>query len=149
MSLLDIDFGDPGIMLYHLQTAMTKQRFQGKDIAARTQVRDGKRVPETMRMTFFHSNFCPQRVDQLPQGVTVERPVELAEEKRSIWIVTILALSQIPPEEPPCRFPHEYDPAFASLRFPGFARPDLDSAGLHIYICDAQRTEFPGTQTSI
>jgi len=70
---------------------MPQQRFQSKNVAARTQVSDGKRTPKPMRMAFFHASFCPGRVDQLAQLITVERPVEFSEEKRSIWIVTILA----------------------------------------------------------
>ena len=48
-------------MLHHIQPAMPQQRLKGENIAARTQIGDGKGMPETMGMAFLHTDLFTQR----------------------------------------------------------------------------------------
>lgn len=94
-------------------------------------------MPKTMRMTLLDTDLGPQRIDQLAQSVPVERPIKLASEKWSIWIIPIISIHQIAPEKAPGRFTHEDNATFTSLRFTSFSRTNTDPALLHVYIFDS------------
>ena len=85
MRRFHIHFCDPGIMFHHLQAAVAQQRLKREYIAARTQIRDGERMPETVGMTFLHAGFGAQRIDQLAQGVAIKGPMKFSDERRRTW----------------------------------------------------------------
>ena len=72
MRLLHIDLGDLGVMAHHVQATMTKHLLQGKDIAARAQIRDRKGVPEFVRVGVFHAGALSNAFDQEAQGIRFE-----------------------------------------------------------------------------
>lgn len=65
MRLLHIHVGDTGIMLNHIQTAMSQQGFECKNIAARTQISNCKGVSKTMRVALGYTSFFTQALDEL------------------------------------------------------------------------------------
>ena len=78
MRLFHIHLCDAGIMLHHIQAAMPQWRLNGENIAARTQIGDGKGMPETMGMAFLHTDLFTQRFDQLVQSIMIKGPVKFS-----------------------------------------------------------------------
>ena len=72
MCLLPIDLGNLGIVTDHVQAAMPQYLLQGKDIAARAQIRNRKGVPEFVRVGVFHTGPFSDALDQEAQGVWFE-----------------------------------------------------------------------------
>ena len=58
MRLLHIYLRNLGVVAHHIQRTMPQEHLQGEHIPARTQIGDGKSMPEFMRVSF--SSLLPE-----------------------------------------------------------------------------------------
>jgi hypothetical protein len=125
MSLFNIHLGNPGIVTYHIQTAVPQQRLQGENVTTRTQVGNGKRMSKPVGIGFLDAGFRRNAFDQMPQGIWIEATVPANDKQRRIRIFPIFPFSQIAPEGMASGLPQIYNPPLSAFRTPILAVTDI------------------------
>ena len=132
----DIHFGDTGIMLDHLQRAVPKQGLEREEIAAASQIGNGKGMAKQMGVAFFDVDFPTQVGEQFAQCRFVQfAPCSLREEGCT-GIATVLSLNQITPQGTSRGFTQEDDASLATFRSAISAVLDLHSTRFGFDIAD-------------
>ena len=112
----NIYFGDTGIMLNHLQRAMSEQCLESEEIAAASQISDGKGMTKQMRVAFFDADFSTQVGEQFAQCRFVQSAPCPLRKEWCTWIAAVLSLNQIAPQGTARGFTQEDDASLATFR---------------------------------
>lgn len=147
--IFHVYFGNLSVVTYHIQRAMSQQGLQGKDVAARTQVGDGKGVAKFVRVDVVDLCPFPQAPDQDAQAVAVERPVAGADEKRGLRVVPILSGREVTPDGFSSNLSQESCAPFAAFSPAADPMPDVNFPGFQIQIPNRQGTKLGGPQSGI
>src|SRR3990172_12384257 len=147
--LFNVHIRNLSIMEHHIKRTMSQQGLKGKHITTRTQIGDGKSVPEFVRAGLL--NFCSgtQPVDQDTQTILVERSVGLADEQGGTGIIPVLASNQITPDGFSGDFTQVDCASFATFCSANNSVPNRDLSSLEVDIVYCQRTKFGCTQSGI
>ncbi len=149
MRSLDINFGNPGVMFYHIKGTVAEQRFQGEYIPTGPQICDRKSMPEPVRMALPYAGLFTQRFDQLAKCISVDWSVKFTKEKRGIRIFPILPLGQITPEKAAGRLTQENNSSLASFCLAHLAGFYCDLSRLEVNVSDQQRAQFASPHSTI
>ena len=147
--LFHVHIRNLSIMAYHIQRTMSQQGLKGKHVTTRTQIGDGKSVPEFVRVGFLHFCSGTQPVDQDTQTILIEWSVGLADEQGCTEIIPVLASNQITPDGFSRDFTQIDSTSFATFSSANNSVPNRDLSSLEVDIVYCQRTKFGCTQSGI
>ena len=131
MGVAHIYLRDVQVMAHHVKAAVTQQFLQRKYIATAAQKLNRKGVAKPVRMAVLDAGAFTQPEQQMAQAIFVHRFIGATQKQRRIWILTILATGQIPPQIAAGILLHIHHPTLAAL-----AQTHPNIAGVRVVVVD-------------